>query len=215
MAASTGYLARYVASEHEQVWAELQSLGAAVREEPVYTDALAVARETMRRVRHNIEMLITIPLPYSLKRHRSIALRRLTMQLHKLLARHAEEEPITILATSKLHTAQSPLLCESQPLLQRQGGSVVLIDIRIDLLIAALEKIVAQREHDGLKGIALPPVLFPHSDAIHERASPRLRLVDQEPAHQLAPERLDLEAEIVVIAALFRALCHPAAGERA
>lgn len=34
------------------------ALGAAVRAEPVYADALAVARETMRRVRANIEMLI-------------------------------------------------------------------------------------------------------------------------------------------------------------
>ena len=52
------YLDRYLAGEHEQVWAELVELGAAVREEPLYADALAVARETMRRARHNIETLI-------------------------------------------------------------------------------------------------------------------------------------------------------------
>jgi hypothetical protein len=52
------YLERYLASEHEQVWAELVALGEAVRDEPVYSDALAVARETMRRVRWNIETLI-------------------------------------------------------------------------------------------------------------------------------------------------------------
>lgn len=52
------YLERYLAGEYEQVWAELQTLGAAVREEPVYADALAVARETMRRARANIETLI-------------------------------------------------------------------------------------------------------------------------------------------------------------
>lgn len=52
------YLERYLAGEHEQVWAELQALGAAVREEPAYADALAVARETMRRVRANIATLI-------------------------------------------------------------------------------------------------------------------------------------------------------------
>lgn len=52
------YLERYLAGEHEPVWAELQALGAAVREEPVYSDALAVARETMRRARANIETLI-------------------------------------------------------------------------------------------------------------------------------------------------------------
>ncbi len=58
MAASTTYLERYLAGENEQVWAELQELSAAVREEPLYSDALAVARETMRRARYNIELLI-------------------------------------------------------------------------------------------------------------------------------------------------------------
>lgn len=58
MSGQESYLERYISGEHEQVWAELQALGAAVREEPLYTDALAVARETMRRVRHNIETLI-------------------------------------------------------------------------------------------------------------------------------------------------------------
>ncbi len=57
-AGRTTYLERYVVGEYAQVWDELVALGAAVREEPLYGDALAVARETMRRVRHNIEMLI-------------------------------------------------------------------------------------------------------------------------------------------------------------
>lgn len=52
------YLDRYLAGEHEQVWAELGALGARVREEPLYADARAVARETMRRARLNIETLI-------------------------------------------------------------------------------------------------------------------------------------------------------------
>ena len=52
------YLERYLAGDHEQVWAELVALGAAVRDEPLYPDALAVARETMRRVRWNIETLV-------------------------------------------------------------------------------------------------------------------------------------------------------------
>ncbi|WIG60783.1 MAG: hypothetical protein OJF49_003531 [Ktedonobacterales bacterium] len=54
----TTYLERYLAGERERVWAELLALGARVRDEPVYSDALAVARETMRRARHNIEVLI-------------------------------------------------------------------------------------------------------------------------------------------------------------
>lgn len=52
------YLDRYLAGEHERVWAELVALGPAVRDEPIYTDARAVAQETMRRARRNIETLI-------------------------------------------------------------------------------------------------------------------------------------------------------------
>ncbi|MGH2502403.1 MAG: hypothetical protein ACRDID_07790, partial [Ktedonobacterales bacterium] len=49
---------RYLAGECVQVWAELQSLDATIRAEPLYADALSVAHETMQRVRHNIETLI-------------------------------------------------------------------------------------------------------------------------------------------------------------
>lgn len=52
------YLERYLRGECEAVWDELVALGAGVREEPLHSDALAVARETMRRARANIETLI-------------------------------------------------------------------------------------------------------------------------------------------------------------
>jgi len=58
MAAETTYLERYLTGEHEQVWAELVAMGERVRAEPIYSDAWAVACETMRRVRLNIERLI-------------------------------------------------------------------------------------------------------------------------------------------------------------
>jgi hypothetical protein len=54
------YLERYLNGEREQVWAELMTLGAAVREVPLYSDAWAVASETMRRVRHTIELLVHV-----------------------------------------------------------------------------------------------------------------------------------------------------------
>src|SRR5258708_2993173 len=54
----SSYLERYLAGEREHVWDELVAVGAAAREGPLYADALAVARETMRRVRANIETLI-------------------------------------------------------------------------------------------------------------------------------------------------------------
>jgi hypothetical protein len=52
------YFERYMAGEYEQVWRELVALGAAVRDEPVYSDAHAVARETMRRAASNIKHII-------------------------------------------------------------------------------------------------------------------------------------------------------------
>jgi hypothetical protein len=53
-----GFYDRYQTGEHQQVWLELVALGDAVRQEPVYSDALAVASETMRRARENIQTLI-------------------------------------------------------------------------------------------------------------------------------------------------------------
>ncbi len=52
------YLERYTSGEYESVWEELQALGSAVRQGPLHSDAIAVARETMRRVRQTIEILI-------------------------------------------------------------------------------------------------------------------------------------------------------------
>src|SRR5581483_7742544 len=49
---------RYRAGEHERVWSELTAAGSAVRVEPLRAMAAAVARETMRRARANIEILI-------------------------------------------------------------------------------------------------------------------------------------------------------------
>lgn len=53
------YLERYHNGEYEQVWNDLQALGASVRQEPHSSEAQAVATETMRRVRRNCERLIS------------------------------------------------------------------------------------------------------------------------------------------------------------
>ena len=53
------YLERYHNGEYEQVWNELQSLGATIRKEPQYSQAREVAAETMRRVRRNCERIIS------------------------------------------------------------------------------------------------------------------------------------------------------------
>lgn len=52
------YLERYLTGECQPVWDELLAQGAAIRQEPLESLAWAVAQETMRRVRHNIELLI-------------------------------------------------------------------------------------------------------------------------------------------------------------
>jgi hypothetical protein len=52
------YLDRYLRGEHERVWGELVALGTRVREPAIYTDAEAVARETMRRARANVERIV-------------------------------------------------------------------------------------------------------------------------------------------------------------
>jgi hypothetical protein len=51
------YLARYLAGEHEAVWSELFALGETVRDPAVLQAANAVARETMRRVREDVEAI--------------------------------------------------------------------------------------------------------------------------------------------------------------
>lgn len=52
------YLARYQKGGREQVWAELTALGEQVRQEHILPDALAVAYETMSRVRENIQRIV-------------------------------------------------------------------------------------------------------------------------------------------------------------
>src|SRR5258707_69394 len=52
------YLERYLAGEHEQVWAELSARGPAIRAEPLFAEAQAVARETMTRPRANVALLV-------------------------------------------------------------------------------------------------------------------------------------------------------------
>jgi hypothetical protein len=48
---------RYLAGEHVAIWRELGALGARVRQDPHAADALAVATETMSRVRTNALVL--------------------------------------------------------------------------------------------------------------------------------------------------------------
>jgi hypothetical protein len=51
-------LARYLRGESAAVWRDLAALGTAARMELYYTDAVAVASETMKRARHNVELIV-------------------------------------------------------------------------------------------------------------------------------------------------------------
>jgi hypothetical protein len=50
---------RYQNGEHVEVWRELVALGDGIREGPYVEPANAIARETMRRARHNVELLFS------------------------------------------------------------------------------------------------------------------------------------------------------------
>lgn len=52
------FFERYKAGEREEVWAEMVAVGPAVRQQPLYTEALMVAQEMMIRARQNISLLI-------------------------------------------------------------------------------------------------------------------------------------------------------------
>jgi hypothetical protein len=52
------WFSRYVAGDHEAVWAELTGLGSDIRVDRSSAEARQVARETMRRVRDNVTELI-------------------------------------------------------------------------------------------------------------------------------------------------------------
>lgn len=52
------YTERYEQGDYEAVWAELVALGAAVRTEPLFSDAKAVAKLMMSRARQNVALLV-------------------------------------------------------------------------------------------------------------------------------------------------------------
>lgn len=53
------FLSRYLAGDHERVWADMVALGPDVRKPRYISEALEVARETMRRVEANVHTVVT------------------------------------------------------------------------------------------------------------------------------------------------------------
>lgn len=62
---------RYKAGECEQVWQELKNLGE-IREQSVKDEALAVARETMKRFKYNFNLIANnlIKLGFEFEEHK-------------------------------------------------------------------------------------------------------------------------------------------------
>jgi hypothetical protein len=58
MAESKNWLKRYESGDRETVWSEMTELGPDIRKPVYFDDAWAIARETMRRARHNVESII-------------------------------------------------------------------------------------------------------------------------------------------------------------
>lgn len=50
---------RYLSGQYSEVWHDLMLLGPNVRNDAYYEDAVAVAAETMKRGRHNVELIIS------------------------------------------------------------------------------------------------------------------------------------------------------------
>ncbi len=53
----SSFLSRYQTGQYSEVWADLMALDESVRSSKYFSDAYAVAHETMRRVRRNVEMV--------------------------------------------------------------------------------------------------------------------------------------------------------------
>src|SRR5580704_1737404 len=55
---ASSILQRYLSGERREAWDYVVSLGPLVRATPNLQDAIAVAQETMKRARHNVESII-------------------------------------------------------------------------------------------------------------------------------------------------------------
>ena len=56
-AEAASLLTRYQSGEFQQVWSDLVALGDAIRSPEYFGPAMSVARETMRRTRHNLDLI--------------------------------------------------------------------------------------------------------------------------------------------------------------
>src|SRR5690349_18970596 len=94
------FIERYQAGEREQVWADLNSLGQRVREKTYVDDAYAVAKETMRRARGNVETLIV--------RLEKLGYQFPTNQTRAEESRHGLEQAMAMMKAMTQVTAGSP-----------------------------------------------------------------------------------------------------------
>ena len=90
------FLDRYLAGEYVAVWDDLVALGPRVRHSRYRADAMAVAAKTMRRARHNVQLL--------LRRLDAMEYRFLTPTVYEENYRHAASRRESILNQTALRS---------------------------------------------------------------------------------------------------------------
>jgi len=91
------FLDRYLAGEYVAVWDDLIALGPRVRHKRYYADAVAVAAETMRCAKHNVQLLVT--------KLDSLEYRFLTLEVYEESHRRADRRLEDILNDAALRSS--------------------------------------------------------------------------------------------------------------
>jgi len=162
------YLERYRAGEHVAVWSELAALGADVRREPVYSDARAVARETMTRVRHNVELLAARlrALGYRFIRPDEAVVPPTPELLERLDRIEAEAGPLPLSVRAFFEVVGSVDFMGSHPRLSAYAASPTLSEMVEDTRAAIAEQAPSPRAAPAPAAIELPPDAPPQLAAL-------------------------------------------------
>jgi hypothetical protein len=160
--AADRWLDRYKRGEQEKVWAELIELGPDIRNRVHIEPARAVAHETMRRARTNVELLVP-------------RLRSLGYQFHTPRSPSWTGNPLVLVGRGTLATVHSlsDLLGEVGSLRQKASGAGAGMSAGIEALSAMLARLVGERAdkptHIGQTAEHNPDIFVPASPDTAER----------------------------------------------
>jgi hypothetical protein len=159
------FLDRYQAGECAAVWDDLVALGAGVRHELYLADAQAVARETMRRARRNVEMLIG-------------KLERLGYSfLDSYSSAHRELDDLTKLEAT-VRKASLPNLGFSGTIMES------LKHLNLDPKAMTAKAMEVSRERAEIRRAARNPEVIPEVTAMKERAQQTVDKLSKKPPLQ-------------------------------